>query len=74
MNENEMINNVENVAEAGKNIGKKIVIVGGVIVGAIAAVVGVRKIVKKVKAKKETKRIEGAKEIEVVEEEEKTEE
>lgn len=68
MNE-EMINNVENVAEAGNNVGKKIAIVGAVLLAASGVVILGRKIAKKVKAKKETKKIEEAKEIEVVEEE-----
>lgn len=68
MNENEMINNetVEMVAEAGGNIGKKVAIIGGVLVVATGVVLGVRKVVKVWKAKKQKKAVDEAKEVEEV--------
>lgn len=66
MNENEMINNetVEKVAEAGGNIGKKVAIIGGVLVAATGVVLGVRKVVKVWKTKKQKKAVDEAKEVE----------
>lgn len=68
MNENEMINNetVEMVAEAGGNIGKKVAIIGGVLVVATGVVLGVRKVVKVWKTKKQKKAVDEAKEVEEV--------
>ena len=68
MNENEMINNetVEMVAETSGNIGKKVAIIGGVLVVATGVALGVRKVVKVWKAKKQKKDVDEAKEVEEV--------
>ena len=66
MNENEMINNetVEMVAEAGGNVGKRVAIIGGVLVAATGIAIGVRKVVKIWKTKKQKKAVDEAKEVE----------
>lgn len=66
MNENEMINNetVEMVTEAGGNIGKKIAVIGIAAVAVTGIVIGVRKVGKVWKAKKQKKAVDEAKEVE----------